>query len=312
MQRPSPLRLLLAVALLAVCTSGTWLLSHSRSYQSATGGLKVVASFYPMGEFASQVGGNKVQVTTLVKPGTEPHDYDPSASDMATIYQSKVLIYNGAGLERWADKISGELDAHKVVHIRASDGLSLRPRAQSDAENNASADPHVWMDPVLAIRQVTNIKKGLIAADPANRQTYETNAANYIAQLQALSSSFKTGLQHCRLHQIVTSHQAFSYLAAEYDLQAVGIAGLSPDSEPSPEKLAQVAEFARKNNVGYIFFETLLSPKLSQTIAREVGAKTIAFNPLEGLTANEIAAGKNYVSVQKDNLRALRTALDCN
>jgi zinc transport system substrate-binding protein len=273
--------------------------------------LTVVATFYPVAEFARQVGGNRVSVTTLTKPGMEPHDYDPSSKDLASIYSSKLFIYNGAGLEPWVDKITNDLDASDTFRVDASYQVQLQGKDASDTKNNSPTDPHIWMDPELAMKEVENIRLGLVAADPRNAEYYVSNAEVYTKKLQELDNAIKNGLANCQTKDIVTSHQAFAYLAKRYGLNAIGIAGLSPDDEPSPQKLAQVADFVKQNNVKYIFFETLVSPKLSQTIASETGAQTIAFNPLEGLTSDEIKAGKNYISVQQENLTALQTALGC-
>lgn len=303
--------LAVAVLIILIAAGGTFMATRHDTSTTVKGKLKVSASFYPMAEFARHVGGSKVAVTTLVRPGVEPHDYDPSAKDVANIYKSNVLVYNGAGLEKWEGKLANDLNSNHVLAVDASNGIQLKANDGSDAGNDASTDPHVWMNPVLAQKEVANIRDAFIKADPKNRKTYETNAATYIAELQALDVDFQKGLKQCQLHDIVTSHQAFSYLAGEYNLTARGIAGLSPDNEPSPQTLAQVADFVRANHVQYIFFETLASPKLSDTIAQETGAKTIAFNPLEGLSDSEITSGKNYITVQKDNLQNLRTALNC-
>ncbi len=305
-------RLVLVITLFAVLTVGGIALAQSRKPHSSTGSrLRVAATFYPIAEFSRQVGGTAVEVHTLVKPGTEPHDYDPSPQDIAGIYNSRVLVYNGAGLERWVGKLQNSLAKNGVVSVNTSSGLHLRAKDPTDTENTSATDPHVWLDPALAMHQVTEIKAGLTAADPTHQALYERNANTYIAKLRELDTAFRSGLASCQLHDIVTSHQAFSYLAAQYGLHAIGIAGLSPDDEPSPAKLAQVADFAKNNNVRYIFFETLANPKLSQTIAQEIGAQTIVFNPLEGLTNAQVDDGQNYISVQQANLRALRTALDC-
>ncbi|HSW98447.1 MAG TPA: zinc ABC transporter substrate-binding protein [Candidatus Saccharimonadales bacterium] len=273
--------------------------------------MRVVATFYPMAEFAKAVGGANVNVTTLVKPGLEPHDYEPSPQDLARIYDSSLFVYNGAGLETWVDKIQKQLEGSKTFTVDASYAVKTLHKDPSDTGSKSATDPHVWMDPQLAIKEVSAILQGYIAVDPQNMETYRANALAYVRQLVALNDAFTAGLAHCQLHTIVTSHQAFSYLAQEYGLQAIGIAGLSPDDEPSPQKLAQVASYVKDNTIKYVFFESLASPKLSQTIASETGAQTITFNPLEGLTGSELKAGKNYVSVQKDNLQALRTALEC-
>ena len=299
---------MLMIVVLAVLVAGV-AIAVRRTTAPKGPQLAVTASFYPMAEFARQVGGDKITVTTLVKPGLEPHDYDPSPRDVAAIYNSKVLVYNGAGLEKWEGKLDADLRQHGVITVDASNGLTLKP-AQTDSSEGAF-DPHVWMAPQLAIPEVTNIKEALIQADPANQATYEANARGYIKQLQVLDGKFKKGLAACTSRSIVTSHQAFAYLTADYNLNALSISGLSPDDEPSPQKLAQVANFVHQNDVHYIFFEALVSPKLSQTIANETGAQTIAFNPLEGLTNAQLNSGQNYLTVQESNLQALRTALDC-
>lgn len=188
----------------------------------------------------------------------------------------------------------------------------LSDLSEATAGDTSMYDPHVWLDPVLASQEVNAIKAGFIKADPANRATYESNAAAYQRQLAALDLDYSTSLATCRKHQIITSHQAFKYLGDQYHFESLGIAGLSPDEEPSPQKLVEVTQFARQYDVKYIFFETLANPKLSDTIAREVGAGTLVFNPLEGLTDQDIAQGKNYISVQQDNLSNLKIALDCN
>jgi zinc transport system substrate-binding protein len=274
--------------------------------------LQVVATFYPMAEFARAVGGSNVEVTTLVKPGQEPHDYEPSPQDLAKIYKSDMFVYNGAGLEdSWVNKIQKQLENSNTFTVDASYRISLLKKDPSDTENKSATDPHVWMDPELAIHEISIISTGFLAVDGKNASTYQANADAYIKKLSALDTAFKTGLSQCQSHAIVTSHQAFSYLAKEYGLQAMGIAGLSPDDEPSPEKLAQVADFAKANNLKYIFYESQSSPKLSQTVANEIGGQTIAFSPLESLTDAQQKAGQNYLTVQQDNLQALRTALGC-
>jgi zinc transport system substrate-binding protein len=278
--------------------------------------VRVTASFYSMAEFARQVGGDKVEVSTLVAPGVEPHDYDPTPQDIAGVHESRVFIYNGAGLEPWADKIGDELRSNGVVVVDASDGLSLMSKDAAEAgESSAGSsnfDPHVWLDPVLAGQEADRIKEGLIQADPQNRDAYEANAASFKGRLDELDDAYRNYLAGCSRRDIVVSHQAFKYLASRYNLNVVAISGLSPDEEPSPQKLAEVAEFARAGDVHFIFFETLVSPRLSDTIASEVGARTLVFNPLEGLTDEEIARGEDYLSVQRENLENLRTALDCN
>lgn len=279
---------------------------------STTGGrLKVSASFYTMAEFARRVGRDKVDVTTIIPPGVEPHDYDPTPQDIATVHDSKVFIYNGASLELWAVKLRDELKSDGITVVRASNGINLIPGSE-EGEDKSTYDPHVWLDPVLAQQEVDNIRDGLIKADPADKQTYVQNAKAYNEKLAILDTAFRSSLAECSRRDIITSHQAFKYLGNRYHLDVLAISGLSPDEEPSPQKLAEVTQFARQHDIHYIFFEKLVNPKLSQAIASEVGAKTLVLDPLEGLAQDEINQGKDYLSVQRENLANLRAALNCS
>jgi zinc transport system substrate-binding protein len=267
--------------------------------------LPVTVSFYPLAEFVQQVGQDKVIVYNLTRAGTEPHDFDPSPQDLVKIENSKVLVYNGAGLEIWVDKLRDQFQ-NKLKMVNSTENISL---LQSEAENRP--DPHVWLDPVLASQQVENITQALAVADPEHKSYYEQNAKSYQQQLSDLDIEFKKGLEKCQSREVVTSHNAFQYLGKRYGLTILSISGLSPDEEPTPQKLAEVVQFVKVHNVKYIFFESLVSPKLAETIATEAGAKTLSFNPLEGLTSEELSKGKNYLTVQRENLAALRTALGC-
>lgn len=251
--------------------------------------LRVVASFYPLAEFATQVGGDNAHVVSLTPTGVEPHDFDPSPQDIASVTSADVFIYNGAGLEPWVDRILPDLQAHGVTIVRATDHIALD-----------GADPHVWLDPLLAREQVKTIASAMSVSPDA-----------YLTKLDVLDAEFTGGLKQCKRRELVTSHNALHYLAKRYGLQTVSISGISPYEEPTPRRLAEIADFVKAHGVTHIFFETLVSPRLSETIAKETGVKTIAFNPLEGLTDEEIAQGKTYISVQRENLAAIRTALGC-
>lgn len=264
--------------------------------------LSVSASFYPLYYFASEIGGNNAQVTNLSKDGVEPHDFEPSPADIARMQESKLLFVNGAGLEPWVEKLQDELKQKGVLVVTATQGLELLE----------SADPHVWLSPVLAKSQIDKLLQGYIQVDPGNRNFYEANAEELKRKLTELDSKFKQGLASCRQKSFVTSHAAFGYLAREYNLTQVPISGISPDEEPSPAEMAEVTKFARELNVKYIFFEILVSPKLSETIAKEIGAQTLVLDPIEGLSDDTIRQGKNYFTVMESNLLNLQTALECS
>ena len=272
------------------------------------GKMQVVASFYPLYFFSSQIGGDKADVTNIVPAGAEPHDYEPTAQDMAKMESSKLIVLNGGGLEAWSDNIKKNVDAKKTAIVTAGEGLTTQ---QVTEDGETGTDPHVWLDPPLAEKMVDNITQGYAQADPDNKEYYQANANTLKSKLADLDMEYKQWLSNCQEKNIITSHAAFGYISMTYGLKQVSIAGLSPDAEPSPQQLADIAKFAKDNNVKYIFFESLVSPKLSQTIATEVGAQTLVLNPIEGLTDEELAQGKNYLTVMRDNLTNLKIALQC-
>lgn len=269
----------------------------------------ITTSFYPLYYFTEQIAGNKLSVVNITPSGAEPHDYEPTASDIITIEKSQLLIINGAKLEAWGDKISNQLANTSTKVVVAS--REITTNNYLDENGNKTTDPHIWLDPKLAKQEAKNIATAIYKIDPSNMAYYKDNLKKLDETLNELDSDYKLGLSDCSNKNIVTSHAAFGYLANDYGLKQISISGLSPDAEPSPDKLAEIANFAKENNVKYIFFESLTSPKLSQTIASEVGAKTMVLNPLEGLTPAEKNAGKDYVSIMKDNLNNLKIALEC-
>lgn len=298
---------LLAIAALAISTV-VYLVN--RAPESADDGrLRVVASVYPLYYFADAIGGNRAEVVTFTPSGVEPHDYEPTPRDIARLEASDLLILNGAGLEPWADNLTDIL-RNDIEVVRVGDDFATLQSALQDAPQNEEQDhvdeerdPHVWLDPLLAKQEAALILDAFIKVDSAGRDHYEKNAAGLNAEFDALDLAFREDLADCERRKIITSHAAFGYLAMAYGLEQVPIAGLSPDEEPSLQDLARVAELARRENVRYIFFEELVSPKLAETIAREVGAETLVLDPIE--------SGTDYFSQMYANLENLKIALEC-
>jgi len=270
--------------------------------------LQVTASFYPLWFFSQQIGGEKATVINITPAGAEPHDYEPTAKDIAQIENSKLLIVNGAGLEAWGKNMQQNLHAKNTVILTVGEGLANQ---QVTEGGEHITDPHVWLSPPLALKIVDKIAQGFAQIDPMNTNYYQSNADTLKTELTNLDKEYRQGLSNCIEKTIITSHAAFGYLAAAYGLKQVSIAGLSPDAEPSAQQLAGIVKFAKAKKVKYIFFESLVSPKLSDTIADEVGAKTLVLNPLEGLSSEEISRGKNYFTEMRKNLTNLRMALQC-
>jgi zinc transport system substrate-binding protein len=306
-----PTKIILLLAIVIIAALAVWLASTQKTPVVSvpqSGKLPVVASFYPLYYFAAQIGGDKAEVTNITPAGGEPHDYEPTAGDLIKIEDSRLLILNGFGLEAWGKDIQQNIDPKKTFLVTASDGIISH---QLTEEGQTMIDPHVWLAPELAKTMVDNIAAGFVKADPANAQYYQDNAATLKTKLDQLDADYRSGLSNCQIKDIVTSHAAFGYLAAAYGLNQIAIAGLSPDAEPSPAQLAAIIQQAETDKIKYIFFESLVSPKLSQTIATEIGAQTLVFNPLEGLTKDELAQGQDYFTEMQNNLTNLKTALQC-
>lgn len=264
----------------------------------------VVASFYPYAFAAQSVGRDRVNVANLVPPGVEPHDWEPSPLDVKAIYDARVFVYNGY-LEAYVPRILAELPSNGPILVNTSAGLPLRTE-------NGQVDPHVWLDPRLMSIIAGKIAAALSRADPAGADYYRANAASLNASLEMIHADYVTGLANCGLRTIVVAHEAFGYLSARYGLTMVAIQGLSPDAEPTPQKIQQILDTVHQTGAEYIFYEALVSPQVAQTLADEAHVQTLVLDPLEGIASDRLARGENYLTIMENtNLPNLRTALQC-
>ncbi|WP_394525682.1 metal ABC transporter substrate-binding protein [Lacrimispora sp. JR3] len=280
------------------------------------GKLNVMTSFYPVYDFTLKIGGDKVNVKNMVPAGTEPHDWEPGTRDISALEEADVFVYSGAGMEHWTEDVLKSLNNKDLISVEASKGISLKEGHGEEEEegeedhDHGEFDPHVWLAPQNAKKEMENIKDALVKADPGHQDYYESNYKTYSKKLDELDQSFQETLAAVPNKSIVVSHEAYGYLCAAYGLTQIGIEGLAPDSEPDPARMAEVIDFVRENNVKTIFFEELASPKVAEAIAKETGAKTEVLNPIEGLSDEELKAGEDYISVMEKNLAALKEALE--
>lgn len=292
-----------------IVTAGLLLASCSSPSPVQSDKLSVAASFYPLAHFAEQIGGKYTTVTQITPSGVEPHEYEPTARDVATILESDILLLNGGGVDTWAEKLVEEFTKKGGTVVRMSDSIEFVKASESGGIE--SLDPHIWLDPLLAQKEVSLMGRAFAEKDRGHAQFYMSDATVYGNTLKALNVRFTNGLRTCESRDLVVAHDAFGYLGTRYELNIFPIAGLSPEEEPSPKQMADVAKLAREKKVKTIFFETLASPKLAETIADEVNVGTSVLNPIEGLTNEERARGATYVTVMDENLASLRVALDC-
>jgi zinc transport system substrate-binding protein len=259
---------------------------------TARGRISVAAAFYPLAYAAEQIGGNQVDVRNLTPPGAEPHDVELSARDVGRIRAADVVLYLGSGFQPGFERAVDGADGKKVDLLGQQTMISAEE----------GVDPHVWLDPVRYAYQARLIGDALGRPEGAKL---------FGARLLKLDAEFERGLARCDRREIVTSHAAFGYLAHRYRLEQIALTGVTPEAEPTARDLERLVEQVERSDATTIFFETLVSPRLAETVARETAAETAVLNPLEGLTEDEIAAGEDYFTVMRENLATLRQALGC-
>ena len=281
---------------------------------SAEGKLGVMASFYTMADFAEKIGGDRTDITCMVPTGTEPHDWEPSTTDITGLERADVFIYNGAGMEHWAEDVTESLENKELLVVEASQGVKLHAEEEHDHEGHSHShggyDPHVWLDPHNAKLEMENIKNAFVQADPDNGAYYEANYDKWSKAAEELDRKYREALADFAGRQIVTAHEAYGYLCSAYGLEQVGIDGLSPDQEPNPKRMADIIDFVRENQIRAVFFEELSGSKTAETVAAETGIRLLALSPLEGLSGEELEAGEDYFSVMEKNLEQLLLSLE--
>lgn len=259
---------------------------------------RVDAAFYPLAWAAERVGRKDVEVRNLTRPGVEPHDVELSPKDVEDVRSADLVLYLGSGFQPAVEEAVEGADG-KTIDLLQGRRL-LRPE---EAEGELTADPHVWLDPV----RYSEIVQAIAAA-----LGHSGHTPPLVDDLRELDSEFREGLATCKRKEIVTTHAAFGYLAERYGLEQIPLTGLSPETEPTPRDLERIVDHVRDSGARTIFFETLVSPRLAETVARETGATTDVLNPLEGLSDDELRRGENYLSVMRENLASLRRALNCS
>ncbi|MCL2490365.1 MAG: zinc ABC transporter substrate-binding protein [Propionibacteriaceae bacterium] len=272
---------------------------------------QIVAAMYPFAFLAGSITGDRADVTTLVPPGTEPHDYELTPHQIAQLKDATLVVYQ-KGVDAAIDTAVAQSAPARVVETGSLVQLLL---ASSDGADTGEAtggyadDPHTWLDPNNMMVFAEAVAEAISAADPANAAAYQANLATLTAQLTSLDASYRSGLTGCQRTSFLTTHAAFGYLAKQYGLQQLAIAGVTPEDEPSPKRLAEIAATARSLGLTTVFFETLISPDYANTLATDLGLRTDVLDPIEGLSA--ASRGADYLQIMASNLEALRQANGC-
>ena len=303
-----------ALSLVAAGLVLTACASSPATTAGADGRLSIATSFYPIEFATAQIAGPHATVTSLTKPGAEPHDVELSPRDVADLRKADALIF-AKGFQPALDDATALLEPDKLLDVAPAARLTLpgAPEGHDPAADAHAApgalDPHFWLDPERYADVARTIEARLASDDPAHAADYAANLRSFLTRLDQLDEEYRTGLAHCSIHDIVTSHSAFGYLAQRYGFGHHGITGLSPDVEPSAAALAALTTLVRKDGVTTIYQETLVEPHFAQVVATETGAKIATLDPLEGITS--ASPGKEYFEVMRANLGALRKGQDC-
>jgi zinc transport system substrate-binding protein len=309
----------LAIAMVPACGS-------SEGAGVAGGGdVDVVAAFYPLQFAVEQVGGEHVTVSSPARPGAEPHDLELGPKDVAALAGADLVVYQ-SGFQPAVDDAVKEHAAAAALDVTGSARLDVEAlpeghegetaeehgahEAPGEPDERAGKDPHFWLDPTKYAAVATAVAARLAEVDPDNADAYTARGREFSARLEKLDAEFRAGLATCASKDLVTGHAAFGYLAARYGLTQEGIAGVSPDAEPSAAAMREIAEHIREEGVKTVYAETLVSPALAETIARETGATVKVLDPVEGIT--DASAGKDYFEVMRSNLGTLRAGQGCS
>lgn len=273
----------------------------------------VLATFYPLAYAAERLAGDNLTAGTLVPGGVEPHDWEPAPADVARLGAARLVLTQGGGFEPWLDGLVAGLGEQKprIVTTTSTIALSADEHAEGETEGGAhegeeELDPHTWLAPHLYERQVQVVESALASEWPEHAEAISARGAALRAELSALAIEYESGLETCEARVVIANHDAYGYLSREYDFEVVALSGLSPEAEPDPATLAAAIDVAREHNLTIIFFEELVSPRVAQIVAEEVGAQTRVLSPIESRPASG-----DHLTLARENLANLREAMRC-
>lgn len=271
---------------------------------------RAVASFYTLAHFTEIAASGRLEVLSVAPAGADSHDFEPTPRDIKKAASSELFVYLGGGFDPWAARIAPELEKAGVKVIEMAASIPFAGAGGGHVHED-EPDPHIWLDPELAAGMVRAIADALASVDPEGGDAYKSSADSYAAELMKLDAEFWEGLGHCKRRKIVVTHDAYGYLARRYGLSVVPLSGVMHGAEPSARRVADVAAMARKEGIRHIFTEPMAGPGIAGTVAREAGAEVLTLSPIEGLSAEDARAGKDYLTLMRENLSNLRKALEC-
>ena len=316
-KRPLCRALLLLVAVCVILSAAAGCDTAGRTASGDPEKLSVVASFFPMYDFARKIAGDRADVRLMVPAGSDPHTWEPTAADIADLARSDLFVYSGAGMEHWAEDVIAAAANEGLQVLEASAGIVLRTGEHAEdhaeeepADDHDGMDPHVWLSPANAKIQMANIRDVLIAADPEGAEMFQANYDHWAAEADALDETFRDTLAPYAGRGVIVAHEAFGYLCDAYGLEQIAVEGLTPDSEPDPARVAEIIRIAREHDVRVVFFDKTASSKVADAIASEVGARVDVLDPAASVDPDRIENGEDWFSIMRNNLQALAAAFD--
>ena len=276
--------------------------TDKQSGTNSSGKLVVISSFFPLDQFVRKIGGDFVQSSVLIPVGVEPHDFEPTIKQIQSLNSADVLVYNDLGLENWIHKtnVINKINASKGLNATYSDKRKITP------------DPHVWLDPLLAKKQVENIRDGLMMIDPVHKDIYFENAKSFMNELDKLDKTIRSELESCKKRDFISFHNSFSYFALRYGVTQHSISGSAPEAEITPLRLTEIIDLAKKLGISVIYSEELVDPRKALVISQEIpNGKVLTLSPIEGITKNEHNMGIGYLDKMNENIRNLAEGLEC-
>ena len=280
--------------------------------------IRIVATIFPLYEFARNVGRDRVEVSLLLPPGVEAHAFEPRPRDLIKIAEADLFIYAGKFMEPWAHDLLQGIQRPGLEAVEAGRGIGLikgggeRKGEDAPGRHHEGTDPHIWLDFSNAVTMVDNIARALIQADPDHRDFYGKNARDYEDGLRVLDDRFKTGLSRCVHREFVHGgHYAFGYLARRYHLQYLSAQGFMPDSEPTPRQLIDLARQIREHDLKYVYYEELIEPRVADILSRETGVTLLLLHGGHNVSRDELDRGVTFLGLMEDNLRNLKVGLEC-
>jgi zinc transport system substrate-binding protein len=301
--------------------------TSSQTQSSDPNKIQASVSIYPAYLIAKEIVGDRANLNLIAKGSGDPHTFEPSSQDLRSIVESDIFLYNGQGFDEWAEEI---VKAENVKSLALTSNLELLKNEEHEGEDHKDEekekdhkdeekdhdhgefDPHFWLSPQKAIEASENIKNEFVALDSQNQDLYQNNYEVFKSKIESLNEQMSEGLSSCSLNKIITSHDAFGYLGNSYNFEVEAIAGLEPSDEPSPSRLAEIANDVKAENIKHILYETQVDDNFARTIASETGAETLVLNSMESPTNPNLAESKTYQEYMLENLSTLQTALSCS